>query len=140
MMSERRKGFTLIEILIALAVTAILMTGVYAVYNAFVKRTSCLELVLEAQQNARAAIELIHGELLHVAHQVPVEGEDPVLAITKATDDTVTFRYVDQLSQKLKVTYTRDGSTLTRQECIQSGDTWKDYPMSSSNLYGAFCE
>ncbi|MCK5237647.1 MAG: prepilin-type N-terminal cleavage/methylation domain-containing protein, partial [Deltaproteobacteria bacterium] len=117
-------GFTLIEILIALAVTAILMTGVYAVYNAFVKRTSCLELVLEAQQNARAAIELIHGELLHVAHQVPVEGEDPVLAITKATDDTVTFRYVDQLSQKLKVTYTRDGSTLTRQECIQSGDTW----------------
>lgn len=110
-------GFTLVEILIALAVTAVLMAGVLGLYQAFIKETTCQELILEAQQNARAGVQLIQGDLLMVGHRVPADVEP----ISLADDDAITIRYVDNNNNPLRITYTIDANNyLTRQLCQQN--------------------
>jgi type IV pilus assembly protein PilW len=56
-------GFTLIEMLIAIAVFGILMTGVYGVFHAQVKSHYSQQQVMEMQQNLRAALDLMEYEI-----------------------------------------------------------------------------
>src|SRR3989304_1514953 len=53
------KGFTLVEVLIGLALAAIVMSAIYSLYLIFYKQSSCQYLKLEAQQNSRAALGMM---------------------------------------------------------------------------------
>lgn len=62
------RGFTLLEILIALAISGVVMTGVYSAFK--VQQDSYLiqEQVAEAQQNLRAAFYMLSSEIRTAGH------------------------------------------------------------------------
>ncbi|MFQ5780145.1 MAG: PilW family protein, partial [Nitrospiria bacterium] len=71
-----RAGFTMIEILVSLAVFGIVITGVYQVYLNFNSHATAQEEVAEMQQNVRVAINQITRELRSAGYRFgsPVDG------------------------------------------------------------------
>lgn len=139
-------GFTLVELLIALAVTGILMIAVYGIYTAFYKQTASQDLLVEAQQSARAGIEFMHRELVQLGHKVPT-GTDPIVS---ASANSIAFRY-SELNQEsgayvnYMVTYDVANVSgvfaLRRKRCEQnaawSGCVDPDFRRVVDNLNGA---
>ncbi|CAB1070903.1 hypothetical protein D1AOALGA4SA_1066 [Olavius algarvensis Delta 1 endosymbiont] len=62
-MHNRHGGHTLIELIIAMAIAAILVTAIFQVYQLRQKSHSKQQLAVEMQQNIRAAISLIKREI-----------------------------------------------------------------------------
>lgn len=117
--SER--GFTLVEMLIALFIAAAAMAAVMQVYTSFMKHTSSQELLIDAQQDARAGIGFISKELVQIGHRVD-SGFD---AISTITSTELTFRYLDPTEtdttqNQLMITYKLDAGNLKRQRCVQT--------------------
>jgi len=63
MIKKNENGFTLIEILIAMALTGMVMTGVYRVYSQQVAVTNTQNIVRDMQQNIRAAMYYMEMEI-----------------------------------------------------------------------------
>lgn len=63
MKSQNSKGFTLVEILVALALSAVVLSAIYSVYIAQQKAYIVQEEVAKMQQNLRAALLMMAGEL-----------------------------------------------------------------------------
>ena len=63
MRSQNNKGFTLVEILVALALSAVVLGAIYSVYVAQQKVYVVQEEVAKMQQNLRAALLMMSGEL-----------------------------------------------------------------------------
>lgn len=86
--SNSNKGFTLIELMVALAATSILAACIWATYNTQLKSHITQKQVVEMQQNLRAAMQLIERE-------VRMAGYDPLrnsgAGITTMLGDTLTF-------------------------------------------------
>ena len=72
MKSMDHQGFTLVEILIALAISAVLLSGVYATFNSQRKAYITQDQVAAMQQNMRGAIHLMQRE-------IRLAGHDPTL-------------------------------------------------------------
>jgi type IV pilus assembly protein PilW len=68
-----QKGFTLIELLVAMAVGAIVMAAIYGTYNGQQKAFVNQQLVVDMQQNVRAAMLLMKRE-------IRMSGYDPAAA------------------------------------------------------------
>ena len=58
-----KKGFTLIELLIAMVVASIVMASIYAVYRSQTAAHRTQQLVVQMQQNMRAALYLLEREI-----------------------------------------------------------------------------
>ena len=58
-----RKGFTLIELLIAMIVASIVMAAMYSVYRSQTQTYRTQQLVVQMQQNMRAALYLLESEI-----------------------------------------------------------------------------
>ncbi|MBI5560738.1 MAG: prepilin-type N-terminal cleavage/methylation domain-containing protein [Deltaproteobacteria bacterium] len=125
--SER--GYTLLEVIVALAVTAILMGGVYSLYIAFFKKTSEQALLIEAQQDARAGVNTMEKDIILTGHDV----QDTVSPIITADVSEVEFRYVNTDGAPLKVTYKSQNGKLVKQVCEQAPSDWTG--CSDSNWY-----
>lgn len=61
--SNYSKGFTLIEIMVALAVTSILLAGIYATYITQLKSHLTQQHIVEMQQNLRGAMQIMEREI-----------------------------------------------------------------------------
>ncbi|MBI5588513.1 MAG: prepilin-type N-terminal cleavage/methylation domain-containing protein, partial [Deltaproteobacteria bacterium] len=83
-------GFTLIELLIAILLAGLAATAVYSLYNNFFRQTSTQDMMLEAQQNARVAINAMERELMNAGYAA---GTPDI--ITVATANSVEFIYTD---------------------------------------------
>ena len=59
----KNKGFTLIELMIAMAVGSIIMAAIYSTYQAQQRSYTTQQLAVEMQQNIRAAMTLIKREI-----------------------------------------------------------------------------
>ncbi|MBI5344932.1 MAG: prepilin-type N-terminal cleavage/methylation domain-containing protein [Deltaproteobacteria bacterium] len=57
------RGFTLIEVLIAMAISLVVLAGVYSLYTYFIRATGGQEKLLEIQQEGRAAMERLSKEI-----------------------------------------------------------------------------
>lgn len=53
---KTKKGFTLIELMVTMAIASIVMAGIYAAYSAQVRSHATQQAVLDIQQNLRSAI------------------------------------------------------------------------------------
>ena len=84
------KGFTIIELLIALFITGVVATAVYTVYTNFFRQSTIQEMTLEAQQNARVAINMMERELMNAGYDAGTAD-----VISEATANSVEFRYTD---------------------------------------------
>jgi prepilin-type N-terminal cleavage/methylation domain-containing protein len=58
-----RKGFTLIELLIAMVIASIVMAAIYSVYRSQTQTYRTQQLVVQMQQNMRAALYLLESEI-----------------------------------------------------------------------------
>jgi len=58
-----RKGFTLIELLIAMVIASIVMAAMYSVYHSQTQTYRTQQLVVQMQQNMRAALYLLESEI-----------------------------------------------------------------------------
>ena len=70
--SNFSKGFTLIELMIALVITSILLAGIYTTYITQLKSHLTQQLIVEMQQNLRATMLIIERDIRMV-------GYDPTL-------------------------------------------------------------
>jgi type IV pilus assembly protein PilW len=77
------KGFTLIEILVAIAISGIVMAGVYSAYFSQQRSYVVQEQVAAAQQNLRAAMYIIEREV-RMAGFDPVGGSDAAIITAQA--------------------------------------------------------
>lgn len=96
-----KNGYTLVELLIALALTGIILAAVYGVYIAFYKTSGSQDLLIEAQQNARAGIAVIERDLINTGLNA-----EAVDVITKAKDDEIEFIFRDPRMTKISGTDT----------------------------------
>ena len=60
---KNRRGFTLIELCVAMAIASFVMAAIYAVYRAQTQSHRTQQLVVEMQQNMRAAMYLLEREI-----------------------------------------------------------------------------
>jgi prepilin-type N-terminal cleavage/methylation domain-containing protein len=61
--SDRSKGFTLIEILLAMAIGVIVLAAIYAATTAGQQASAGIEQKISAQQDVRAALDIMAGEI-----------------------------------------------------------------------------
>ncbi len=103
-------GFTLVEVLITLAIASVIMTGVYAAFKAQQNSYIVQEQVAEVQQNIRAGLDIIVSE-------IRMAGFDPErtagAGITTVAAGQISF------TQDLN----GDGDTLDTNEIVDYGFT-----------------
>jgi len=88
-MRRNKSGFTMVELLVVLAVSSILMTLMYQVYRSQLKTHTTQQKLVEMQQNTRAALYLMERDI-RMAGYAPIGGvADPV--ITTSDADTIQF-------------------------------------------------
>ena len=85
---NNKGGFTLIELMIAMAISTVVMTAIYSAYRSQLKSHITQQKVVEMQQNARAAMFVMERE-------IKMSGYDPDRSqdteITVADNNTITF-------------------------------------------------
>lgn len=119
-----RKGITLIELLIALAICGMVMAGIYKVFIAQSKAYTVQDQVTEVQQSVRSAMEILLRDLRMAGFdndsiQSTITIPSPIANLSD-NSITVNYEYYDNALaqyQKHTVAYWRDGgsSTLIRQ-------------------------
>ena len=83
-----KKGFTLVELLVAMVISSIVMAAIYATYSAQLRSHVTQQKVVEMHQNARAAMFILEREI-RLAGYDPLGGDVP--QITTAQIDEIIF-------------------------------------------------
>jgi len=84
-----KSGFTLVELLVAMAVSAIVLTLMYQVYRSQLRTHTTQQELVEMQQNLRAALYLMERDVRMAGHGPEGGVADP--AITAALIDDISF-------------------------------------------------
>jgi len=121
------KGITLIELLVALVIFAIVAAGVYQLFIAQSKAYTVQDQVMEVQQSVRSAMEILLRDLRMAGFDSdnvlsPISIVSPIANLSD-TSITVVYEYYDTALaqfQEHTVAYWRDGasSSLIRQLTI----------------------
>ena len=86
---RKKSGFTLVELLVTLAVSSILLTLMYQVYHSQLKSHTTQQEFVEMQQNLRASLYLMERGIRMAGHGPNGGVADP--AITIAQVDNIAF-------------------------------------------------
>ncbi len=122
-----KRGITLIELLVALVISAITMAGIYKIFISQSKVYYVQDQVVEVQQNVRTAMEILLRDLRMTGFDDDNLSSAVTIAnpITAFSDNSITvnYEYYDRGSatyQKYTVAYWRDAgnSRLMRQLTI----------------------
>ena len=74
-LKNRNKGFTLVELLVSLAISGIIMTGVYSAFKTQQDSYLAQEQVADAQQNLRASIGFMARDLRMAGYDPEISGD-----------------------------------------------------------------
>ena len=86
---QKKSGFTLVELLVTLALSSIVLTLMYQVYNSQLKSHQTQQEFVEMQQNLRASLYLMERGIRMAGHGPNGGVADP--AITTAQVDNIAF-------------------------------------------------
>jgi len=113
-----RKGVTLIELMVAMVIAALVIAGIYRIFISQTKVYAVQEQVTEVQQNTRTAMEVMLADLRmtgfdddHVNSTITI---DPAIPAFADNSITVSYEYYDRTSSTYKeysVAYWRDANT-----------------------------
>jgi type IV pilus assembly protein PilW len=70
-LKSNSKGFTLVELMVTMAISSIVMAGIYAAYQAQVRSHVTQQTVIDIQQNIRSSMHFMQ-------HSIRMAGYDPV--------------------------------------------------------------
>ena len=85
-------GFTLLEILVALAISFVVMAAIYSVYINQLHTANAQERILSMRQNWRAALFVMGRELVQAGYTTRIK-ETPAPGFTQATRHSLTFTH-----------------------------------------------
>lgn len=125
---RNKSGFSLVELLVALAITSIVLTMMYQTYRSQLKSHTTQQELVEMQQNMRGALYLMEREI-RMAGYAP-EGGLPPAPITLAETDRMRFSMdltMDGDTSDIgeRITYRRtfgDGNPLIRDDENGAGE------------------
>ena len=86
---QKKSGFTLVELMVTLALSSIVLTMMYQVYNSQLKSHQTQQEFVEMQQNLRASLYLMERGIRMAGHGPNGGVADP--AITTAQVDNIAF-------------------------------------------------
>ena len=86
---QKKSGFTLVELMVTLALSSIVLTLMYQVYNSQLKSHQTQQEFVEMQQNLRASLYLMERGIRMAGHGPNGGVADP--AITTAQVDNIAF-------------------------------------------------
>jgi type II secretion system protein J len=128
----KSRGYTLIEIMVALAVFSIFVVGVYQVYNNVHDVWQAQELKADTQQAGRATLNYMQRDLMmagyrSTAYDTPEYGSSTIKGsankIVLANQSTICFdRYIDNIGKNRLVEYSFRGGALTRNVYMHYND------------------
>jgi type IV pilus assembly protein PilW len=120
-----KKGITLIELLVALIISAAVIAGIYRVFVAQTRAYTVQEQVVEVQQGTRSAMEILLRDL----RMAGVDSDDAGSKINIANpivagDNSVTVSYEYDYTTQHSIRYSLDAGTkrLFRQLTIMKDD------------------
>ena len=114
-----KRGITLIELLIAFVMCAIVIGGIYRVYIAQTRAYTVQDQVVEVQQNIRSAMEILLRDLRMAGYDS--DSLTSKISITNPiipADHSVTVNYEYDDTHRYEVTYSLINGSLTRQLTI----------------------
>jgi prepilin-type N-terminal cleavage/methylation domain-containing protein len=124
------KGITLIELLVAMVICAMVVAGIYRVFIAQSKAYTVQDQVLEVQQSVRSAMEILLRDLRVAGYDdyrvdSTVTITNPIVYPVSSSSITVNYEYYDSATaqyQQHTVHYWRDAasSTLMRQLTVDN--------------------
>ncbi|MBI5887247.1 MAG: prepilin-type N-terminal cleavage/methylation domain-containing protein [Deltaproteobacteria bacterium] len=85
------RGFSLVELLVAIFITGIIAGSIYTMYVNFFKTSHSQDILLEAQQNARIAINMMEREVLNAGY---IAGTADILTVNTDAGQ-IEFLYTD---------------------------------------------
>ncbi len=106
--SQRRNGFTLVELMIAMAVGLVVLAAVYSLFIFQNKRYSIEEQIVEMQQNARAAMTTMVREIRMAGYDPNFDAASKVMTAAPTTFSFTT----DDSSNNSTITYAFDSTNL----------------------------
>ncbi len=126
----KQKGVTLIELLVALIISAFVMAAIYRLFIVQTRAYTVQDQAVEVQQSVRSAMEVLLRDLRMAGYDddskastvtIPV----PIVTPVQASDITVSYEYYDSSVpqyQRHTIRYWRDAgtSTLFRQRTINA--------------------
>ena len=125
---KQKKGVTLIELLVALAIFGIVIGAIYRLFIVQTKAYTVQDQAVEVQQNVRSAMEVLLRDLRMAGYDddntaSTITITTPILTPVLESDITVSYEYYDTTLaqyQRHTVRYWRDAptSTLFRQLTI----------------------
>jgi prepilin-type N-terminal cleavage/methylation domain-containing protein len=128
-------GFSLIELMIAMVISTLLLSAVYAVYASLSKSYTTQNVSAEVQQNVRAAIDLMAEDLM-MAGLDPDAVADAEFEVATTTNVRFTMDRnlngtIDESDQE-RVTYNYNGSSL--RQCLYETTASADWETFVDNV------
>jgi prepilin-type N-terminal cleavage/methylation domain-containing protein len=130
-------GFTLVELLIAMAISGILVTSMYSVYILQQRSYTVQDQVSEIQQKARAALDIMTREIRMAAYD---PDKNCAAAIQTADPTTLAFETCDpgdELCPECRVTFKLEGDEL-KMTRDQARDDTPDAGILVTSMYSVY--
>ncbi|MFH1672676.1 MAG: prepilin-type N-terminal cleavage/methylation domain-containing protein [Pseudomonadota bacterium] len=145
---KNNEGFTLVELLIALAISACVMTAICSIYVSSDKVYTAQNQVAQAQQDARAGLDILGREIrmagfirdtINTDAGLPVsDGNNEEIEDAQAT--TITFEADtdnDGVTEAVCYAYNPGTREITRQEWSWNVAGWQEWNDGAGNPLGA---
>jgi type IV pilus assembly protein PilW len=122
MIKHNTKGFTLVELLIALTISTLVMASIYSAYRAQLKSHITQQVVVEMHQNARAAMFAMESEIRMAGYDptgnagaAVIFANDTQLVFTSDRDGDGAISTSPFVVPEEMIRYTLNGGNLGRQ-------------------------
>ena len=122
MIKHNTKGFTLIELCVAMAISAFVMASIYSTYRAQLKSQITQQIVVEMHQNARAAMYTMEREIRLAGYDptgnagaAVLFADDTQLVFTSDQDGNGAISSSPFVVPEEMIRYTLDSGNLGRQ-------------------------
>jgi type IV pilus assembly protein PilW len=111
------QGLTLVELLVALAMAAIVSVTLVATFTNYSRTQTVQENVIAMQQNLRAALYLMERDLRMAGYRGPDPINAPAAGFVTANADNLSFTVLDDATNTLTtITYTFTNNTIQRND------------------------
>jgi len=105
------QGFTLVELIVAIAIFGLVITSIYSAFNTQHNTYQAQKQITAIQQNIRATMYVIEREIRMAGYDPDLTGN---FGITAVGNNSLTLTFDDDAGGTTTITYSMAGTTLNR--------------------------